>query len=119
MNKELYSLVGSVMLDDANKYGLASEVKINKRGNSRVFTPLIELTNKGKTQTLLSGEVEIDQIKKVHVDLTMNGYRVPYNFKGNFISAKNFLQLICTVNFRSLKFKERIFVFNKPLPSIK
>ncbi|XP_059142810.1 uncharacterized protein LOC131930369 isoform X2 [Physella acuta] len=107
MNKDLYSLVGSVMLDDANKYGVASEVKINKRGNSRVFTPLIELTNKGKTQTLLSGEVEIDQIKKVHVDLTMSGYMVPYNFKADLMNLENEKRL--TSSFSSGE-KENYFV---------
>ncbi|KAH9523468.1 hypothetical protein Btru_040086, partial [Bulinus truncatus] len=91
-NKDLYSLVGSILLDDMDKYGFSTEMKMSRKGNNAVYTPLVQTTYKGNTQDLISGRIELDADglnvpNKFQVDLKIQGYKgAPCNFKCDLIN---------------------------------
>lgn len=86
-NKDIYSLVGSILIDDVDKYGFTTEMKMSKKGSSAVYKPLVQTTYKGNTRNLISGQVELDTDtfylpNKVLMDLKVQAYSgTPYNFK--------------------------------------
>ncbi|CAG5134991.1 unnamed protein product [Candidula unifasciata] len=89
-NKDILSFVGSILLDDSDKYGLTTELKISKTGNAVAYTPFIELTQSGHTNTLLSGLVNVDMPGKFDANLEVKGFGMsPYTVEGGLVNQEN------------------------------
>lgn len=98
-NKDMASFVGSVLLDDTDKYGLTAELKLSKTGNADTYIPFIELTGFGRTEKLLSGIINVDTPNKFDANLEVKGFNMlPYTVEGWLFSVADYLvQLVLFV----------------------
>ncbi|XP_035827340.1 uncharacterized protein LOC101854594 [Aplysia californica] len=87
-NRGLLSVVGSALLDDKDKYGITSEMKISRSRNQVVYTPFVEITKRDVTHTLLSGQVDMTLWKTAEANLEIKLADKPIEVKGRLVNLE-------------------------------
>lgn len=83
-NVNIKQLKGTLLLDQKDKYGLDTQVRISKKGSEVTYLPTMELRRLTNTQQILTGSITRDGVQKIDIDLTSNIVTAdPVNIKGN------------------------------------
>ncbi|XP_048255783.1 apolipophorins-like [Haliotis rufescens] len=82
-------LKGTLLLDQKDKYGLDTQVRISKKGSEVTYLPTMDLRRLTNTQQILTGSITRDGVQKIDIDLTSNIVTAdPVNIKAGYVNTK-------------------------------